>query len=115
MPDSRAGFFDERAHRPIHCAMADAKDEVLQILFAARRVRDFRMKLQAVKFALGIFDRGKVRVLAASRGAKAVGQRRHLVAVTAPNIELWTDSFEERRAVCDLQQTGPVFAPRAEL
>ena len=40
--------------------MADVIDEVLQNLFAARRVRDFRMKLQAVKFSLRIFDRGEV-------------------------------------------------------
>ena len=48
-PDARASFFDERAHRPIHGAMADVKDKILQDLFAARRVGDFGMKLQADK------------------------------------------------------------------
>ena len=60
LANARASLLDERAHRPIHRAMADVIDEVLQNLFAARRVRDFGMKLQAVKFALRIFDRGKV-------------------------------------------------------
>ena len=44
-PDALAGFLDERAHRPIHRAMADVVDEVLQDLSAARRVCHFGMKL----------------------------------------------------------------------
>src|ERR1017187_9511659 len=59
-PHPFARFLDERAHRPIHCAMADVIDKVLQNLLAARGVRDFRMKLQAVKFSLWILDRGEV-------------------------------------------------------
>ena len=61
LPDARAGFLDERAHRPIHRAVADVKDEVLEDLLAARRVRDFGMKLQSVEFSLRIFDRGERR------------------------------------------------------
>ena len=55
-----ARFFDEGAHRPIHRAAADVKDEILEDFLAARRVRYFGMKLQAVKLALRVFDRGKV-------------------------------------------------------
>ena len=45
------------------------KDEILEDLFAARRVRDFGMKLEAVEFALRIFDRGERRILRV-RGAR---------------------------------------------
>ena len=54
-----AGLVDERAHRPIHGAMADMIDKVLQDLFAARCVRHFGMKLEPVKLALRVFHRGK--------------------------------------------------------
>ena len=40
-----ARFLDERAHRPIHRAMADVIDKILEDHFAARRVGNLRMKL----------------------------------------------------------------------
>ena len=87
-PHALAGFLDERAHRPIHRAVADVKDKILQDLLPARRVRDFRMKLQSVKFSLGIFDRGEVGIFRVRRRAKTLRQRRDLVAMTVPDIDL---------------------------
>ena len=52
-PHARAGLVDERAHRPIHRAVADAEDEILDDLLAARRVRHFGMKLQRVDLSCG--------------------------------------------------------------
>ena len=114
LPDARARFFNERPHRPIHGAVADMKDEVLQDLFASRRVRDFRMKLQPVKFSRGIFDRGKLRIFRARDGAKARRKRRQFVAVTAPDIDLRPDAVEQLRIVRQLQIAGAVLASRTE-
>src|SRR5947209_5129416 len=91
--------------------MADVIDKVLQNLFAARRVRDFGMKLQAVEFALSIFDRGKIRALRPPGGKEAFWQCRHLVAVAIPNVELIAEAIEQLRTVGDLQHSRAVFAP----
>ena len=87
-PDARASFFDERAHGPIHRALADVIDEILQDLFATRRMRDFGMKLQSVEFALWIFHRCEVATLGGPGDAKTLWQRCDLIAVAVPDVEL---------------------------
>jgi hypothetical protein len=87
-PDAGASLFDEGAHRPVHRAAADVKDKVLQNLSATRRVSDFRMKLQSVKFALRVLYSGEVATFGDANGAKTFRQSRHFVAMAVPNVEL---------------------------
>ena len=76
-------------------AVTNVEDEILQDLFAARRVRHFRMKLQPVKLPLDIFDRGEVGIFRARHCAKSLWHRRQLVAVTAPDVDLRSDAVEQ--------------------
>ncbi len=109
-----AGLLDERAHRPILLATADIVDKVLENRPAPRRVRDLRVKLQAVKFSLGIFERGVVAVLALRHDPEPRRQLRDLVAVTVPDIEVLGQRAEERTAgLGDGQRSLPKFAPQA--
>src|ERR1051326_3576701 len=78
------------AHGPVHGAAADAKDEVLQDLFTARRVRDFGMKLQSIKLSVWVLHRGEVATFCSPHNAKTFRQRRHFVAMAVPNVELTT-------------------------
>src|SRR4030095_2845542 len=94
--------------------MADVINEVLQNLFSARRVRDFGMELQPVKFSLSIFDRGKVRAFSPTGGQKTFRECGDFVAVTVPNVELIAESVEQLRAVGDLQHSGAILAPAGE-
>ena len=68
--------------------MANLIDKVLQDLFASRRVRNFGMKLEAVKFALWVLYGGEVATFRCADDAKTFRQRRHFVAMAVPNIEL---------------------------
>ena len=113
-PHALARFLDERPHRPVHRAATDVEDKILQDLFPARGVRHFRMKLEAVKFSVGIFDRGESGILGMRGGAESSRQRRHLVAVAAPDIDLLADAVEEFRAIRYLEHARPVFAAFAE-
>src|SRR5438067_2065908 len=44
-PYASASLFDERTHCPIHRAVADVINEILQNLFPARSMSDFGVKL----------------------------------------------------------------------
>ena len=89
--------------------MANVIDEILQDLFPSRCVRDFGMKLQAVKFALRILNGGEIATVGCSDNAKSFRQCRYFVAVAVPNIELITQSIEEFRCFRDGQQAGAIF------
>ncbi len=89
-------------------------DEILDDLAPARGVRDFRMKLQPVEPRLRIFDRGVGRILGGGGRAKALRQRRHLVPVAVPDIELFADPGEKMGAICHVQHARAVLAPGAE-
>src|ERR1051325_11969257 len=86
--DACTSFLNERAHCPIHRAVADVVDEILKDLFTSRRVRNFRMKLETIKMALRILHRGEITTISRSRNAKSFRQRRYFIAVAIPNIEL---------------------------
>src|SRR5204862_2923971 len=92
LANAHASLFDEGTHRPIHRAVADVIDKILQNFFPARRVRDFGVKLQGIKFSLRIFDGGKCRIFRARGGSEAGGQGSYFVTVTAPDIDLSPDS-----------------------
>ena len=65
----------------------------LKYLFAQRRVRDLRMKLDAVNTACRVFDSGDD--IAGRRGClKAVGQTGHMVAVAHPDVEFEREFVE---------------------
>src|SRR5260370_7434283 len=81
-PDAGTSLFDERTHRPVHRAVADVINEILQNLFSARRVRDFGVKLQPVKLALWIFHRGEVGALPSPATPKSFRPHRHFIAMT---------------------------------
>jgi hypothetical protein len=68
--------------------MANVIDEILQDFLASRRVRDFGMKLETVKFALRILYGGEIATFGCSGNAKTLRQRRYFIAVAIPNIEL---------------------------
>ena len=95
--------------------MTDVEDEVLQNFFAARRVRDFGMKLQSVKFSRGIFDRRELGIFRARDGAKSGRKRCELVTVTAPDINLRPDAVEQLRRARHLKTARAILATRTEL
>jgi hypothetical protein len=86
--DARASLFDKGAHRPVHRAVANVKQKILKNLPATRRVCDFGMKLQSVQLLLWIFHRGEIAAFGGPRDAKTFRQRRHLVAVAVPDVDL---------------------------
>ena len=90
------------------------KDKILKDLFAARSVRDFGMKLEAVEFSNGIFDRGERRIFCVRRRAKSCGHGRDLVAVAVPDVDLFADAVEELRTIRDVEHAGAVFASGTE-
>ena len=46
-------FFDKLRRRPVAFAMANIEEEISQYLFAKRRMRNLRVKLDAVNAAFG--------------------------------------------------------------
>src|SRR5215217_5837028 len=94
--------------------MANVIDEILQDLFASRCVRDFGMKLQAVKFALRILDRGEIATVCCSHNPKTFRQRRHFVAMAVPNIELIAQSIEEFRSLRHVQYSSAILSTPGE-
>src|SRR6266487_5259593 len=91
--DACASLFDEGAHCPVHRAVADVIDEILQNLLPSRRVCDFGMKLQPVKLALWVLHRREVGALRSPRSAKSLRQRRHFIAMTVPDVDLRAESI----------------------
>src|SRR5215469_7108034 len=90
LTDTRASFFNERPHRPVHRAVANVVDKILQDLFASRCVRDFGMKLKTIKFALRILDGSEIATFSRSHNAKPFRQCGYFVTMTVPNIQLLT-------------------------
>src|SRR6266508_768158 len=72
------------------------------------------MKLQSVELALRIFHRREVGALRSPGSAKSFRQRRHFVAMTVPDIDLWAESIQQLRAVCDVQRPSAVLASPGE-
>jgi len=68
--------------------MANVIDEILQDFLASRRVRDFGMKLETVKFASRMLDCGEIATIGRSDDPKTFRQRRYFVAVAVPNVKL---------------------------
>ena len=68
--------------------MANVIDEILQDFLASRHVRDFGMKLQAVKFSSRILDCGEITTIGRSDDAKTFRQRRYFIAMAVPNVKL---------------------------
>src|SRR6266566_3467802 len=90
--------------------MTDVINEVLQDLAAARSVRDFGMKLQAVESPLRIFDGGERRAAGARRDAKPIRQRCYFITVTVPDVHLRAQAVKKLRPVSYIQYPGPVLA-----
>src|SRR5213594_1758107 len=108
--DGLDGLVDVAAHGPFLPAAADAVDKVAEDFLAARRVRDFGMKLDAEEFLGPVFDGGVGGILRDGHRLEAVRQLRELVAVGIPNLHLRGQSLE--------QSAGRVFdgeSPFAEL
>src|SRR5688500_8853420 len=76
---------DEMLHGPVRPGGADAKDEILQTLGAARRMRDFGVKLHTEKAPGGIGEGGDRRIAAVRKHMPSRRKARHLVAVAHPH------------------------------
>src|SRR6185503_11559154 len=81
------GLVDVVAHVPFLAATADAVDEVADDFAPARRVRNFRMELNAVKMARTIFDRGEGRIVRDGDRRKAFWELRQFIAVGIPDLK----------------------------
>ncbi len=99
LADALTGFVNERAHRPIHRAMADAEEEILDDLVAARGVRHFGMKLKRVELLRGVFDRREHGILRVRDDAEAVRESSELVAMAVPDVHLLAEPVEKRECV----------------
>src|SRR5207248_3846933 len=108
--DSFAGILDERTHRPIHRAMADVIDKVLQNLATPRGMRDFGMKLQAVESPLRIFYRRERRAVGPRSDTKPTRQRCYFVTMAIPDIHLRSQAVKKLRPVSYIQYPGAVLA-----
>src|SRR5262245_17665480 len=115
LPHPLAGFVDEGSHRPIHRALADAEEKILNDLFSPRRVRDLRGKLQREELAFVVFDRGKGGILRVCDGVESLRERSQFVAVAAPDVHLFAEPVEEASAPIDVQTSGPILAPGTKL
>src|SRR6478672_11191333 len=80
-------FFNKLFWCPVTFAAANIEEEISQHLFSERRVRDLRMKLNAIDPALVRLDR--TYHLAGGRGlVKSCRDLGYMIAMAHPNIEL---------------------------
>ena len=114
-PHARAGFVNERAHRPIHGAVTNVKDKILKDLLPARRVRDFGMKLQIRKASGRHLPLRRNRNFPCARDAKSFRQRRHLVAVTVPDVDLRPNPSKRASHPVRCSDTRAIFAAAARI
>ena len=110
LADFAAGAVDERFHRPVRCAAADAVDEVGDDFLAAWRVDDLGVELQPVDVALGVADDGVGGVFGFSERAEAGGELGDFVAVAVPDFQLGGELVEEGALWVALELAGAVFA-----
>jgi prepilin-type N-terminal cleavage/methylation domain-containing protein len=115
LPHALAGLIDEGTHRPIHRAVADAEEEILNDLLPAGRMRNLGMKSQREELALAVFDRGKGGILRVRDGVESFRERGQFVAVAVPDVHLFAETIEEASAPIDVQKPGPILAPGTEL
>ena len=98
--DLRADFRDRLlevvAHGPVTAAAADAVDEVAVDLAAARRVDDFRMKLQTVGIRRAVFDGCVIRISRRGHRNKSLRQTGEFVPVRIPDLERLGHVLEQR-------------------
>src|SRR5207302_5891090 len=96
------GLLDVVAHGPVTAAAADAMDEVAVNLATARRVDDFRMKLQTVGIRRAVFDGCVIRIVRRGHRNKSFRQTGEFVPVRIPDLERFRHTVEQRaRAVAD--------------
>ena len=109
-PDLLDRAVNERTHRPVPSAPADAVNEVGDDLLAVRCVMHFGMKLDAVQLARFVGDGGVGRVITAPDAGETIGQQRHLIAVTHPDLLEPVHAREQPRFTCDFEFGVTVFA-----
>ena len=103
---------DERARRPSRLGFADAEEKVRDELIAARRVRHFRVELNAVDRPLTVSHR-RDRDTAARRGHDVVrGRSVDVIAMTHPYRHplMLGEAVEESARLFDPQLRAPIFA-----
>ena len=88
VPDARGRLVDERRHRPVARAAADAVGEVPEDLEAALGVRDLGVKQQRVQRRAGVLHRRDRRVGARRDDGEARRRGGDEVAVARPHAEL---------------------------
>ena len=76
---------------------------------------DLGMKLEAVKLAFGIFNRGKLGIFGRSNRPKSFGKFREAVSVRIPNNKFWRKSFEQPPLSHRFKFSSTVFSQFARL
>src|SRR5437763_501356 len=80
-------FFDKTRRGPIAFAAADLKYEISKNLLAQWRVTHLGMKLDAINAATLVLD-GRQDLAGRCRRGEPIGNRRYMVAMAHPDIEL---------------------------
>ncbi len=105
--DARNAVLDDIASRPARAAAGDFAHEAPQNFAALQTMRDFRMKLQAVKMPRFIRHGGERRIVAGGDDLESRRQRRHAIAMTHPHIQqapalrvaIVLEAIEQRRGI----------------
>ena len=104
--------FDEMLHRPVGLATADTKNEIVEDLPPARRVRHFGMKLHAEEAPRRIGESSDGRIGAVGKTLPSLGKRRHLVAMAHPHPRQFVlgKTVKQIGVVVDDQVGGTILA-----
>ena len=112
-PDALAnlldGDFGVGAHAEVAVKSANLESEVTKDLCTVLRVRHFGMKLDTVVTDIRVLESGDGRGGGARGHVKAFGKGLDTIAVRRPDLELGSDTFEERASVATRDHSVPVF------
>ena len=102
------GFGNKGSAVPVLPGVANAEDKIAEDVGAALGVPDFRVKLDAIEMARGIFNRGN-RIIGAADGLEACGQAHDVVAVAIPHLHMLRDVSEKRGILFAVEAGRTIF------
>ena len=103
------GLFAVGAHAKVAAKPANLEREVTKDFRPVLRVSHFGMKLDTVVTDIRVLEGGDGRGVGARGQVKAFGKGLDPVAVGRPDLELGSDTFEERASVATSDHSVPVF------